>query len=290
MASSSRHRQPRLPPAPSIASISKNSQQHVSLSKRLLFPQLSSTSNLPPLFLSPSIPPELTSELYDLIAFALRAFVNPWWSKITRYDKEFLPEITRILTLVLRALETRVLAMDLSPLVFRDICTLATQHYRDYRNVETKLGTSYASGGAISLPHLFHQLQPHMAIYADGRIDEEYFRQILDHCLKTLLPPEDYQSDAERYIIREIALKVVLQDIIPKISQPWFIHKTILDLLGPEHGESVSQKVSLFFCLLLCQSLNCKLISLFIVSRAYTVALYQYHTVFSLALDVFFIP
>jgi hypothetical protein len=243
MTSVPRHRQSRL--APSITSTTKTSQQHVSLSRRLLFPQLPPSSDLPPLLASPSIPPELTSELYDFIALALRAFVNPWWSKITRYDKEFLPEVTRILIFFIRALEARILATDLSPLVFRDIPILITQHYRDFRTAESKLGTSYATGGASPLPHLFHHLQPHMALCPDGSIDQEYFRLVIDHILKTCLPPEDYQSDAERFIIREIALKVLLQDIIPKVSQPWFIHKTILDLLGPGHDELLSQKVSL---------------------------------------------
>src|SRR6202021_523732 len=145
--------------APSISS-AKASQPHVSLSRRLLFPQLPPTSELPPLLLSPTVTPELTTELYDVIALSLRAFVNPWWSKITRYDREFIPDITRIVTLVLRALEVQVLALDLPPLVFRDIPTLITQHYRDYRNAESKLCSSYASGGAASLPQLFHQFQP----------------------------------------------------------------------------------------------------------------------------------
>jgi hypothetical protein len=241
MTGAPRHRQPR-PPAPtsvaSITSASKQPQQPVPLSKRLLFPQIPPTADLPPLLVSPSIPPELTKELYDLIALALRAHVNSWWSKITRYDKEFLPEITRILTVVVRAIEARVLATDLSPLVFRDIPTLITQHYRDYRNAEGKLSTSYASGGAASLPQLFHQLQPHMALGVDGRIDEEYFRQVIDHILKLCLPPEDYDSEPERFIIREIVLKVVLKDMVPRVTQPWFLHKTMLELLELQEDPS----------------------------------------------------
>ena len=125
----------------------------VSLAKRILFPTLPADADLPPLLLSPEADPELNAELYDFIALALRAFVNTWWSKITRYDKEFLPEITRILTFVFRALEARLLATDLSPLVFRDLPTLLTQHWTDYRNAQAKLHTSYATGGAASLAH-----------------------------------------------------------------------------------------------------------------------------------------
>ncbi|KAI0724358.1 PXA domain-containing protein [Cerioporus squamosus] len=206
----------------------------VTLAKRILFPTLPADADLPPLLLSPAAAPELNAELYDFIALALRAYVNTWWSKITRYDKEFLPEITRILTVVMRTLEARLLATDLSPLVLRDLPTLLNQHWTDYRNAQSKLHTSYASGGAASLAQLFHQMQPHMAVSADGVVDPVYVRQAVDHILKTCLPPEDYEPETERYIVREIILKVLVGSVLPRVTQPWFIHKLILDQLGPE--------------------------------------------------------
>ncbi|KAJ7139874.1 PXA domain-containing protein [Mycena epipterygia] len=211
----------------------KSAHNKASLSKRLLFPNLPS-NDLPPLFASPETPPELTAEVYDFVALALRAFVNPWWTKITRYDKDFLPDITRILTHVIRALETRALDADFAPLVFRDVPAILTQHYRDYRNAAGKMSTSYAAAGALTLPVLFHNLQPHMAVTADGAIDPEYMRQIVDQILKSCLPHEDYDPEPQRFVIREIILKILLKDVIPKITQPWFIQKTILDLLGQE--------------------------------------------------------
>ncbi|KAF9455561.1 PXA domain-containing protein, partial [Collybia nuda] len=174
---------------------------------------------------------DLTAELYDLIALALRAFVIPWWSKISRYDKHFLPDITRILAAVVRALDARVQSPDIPLLFFHHVPVIVAQHYADYRSAHAKLATSYASGGAASLPQLFHQLQPHMALSPDGRVDTEYFRQVVDHILKASLPDEDYQPDSERFIIRELIVKLVLVDIIPKITQPWFIQRSIHDLL-----------------------------------------------------------
>ncbi|KAF7437035.1 hypothetical protein PC9H_003869 [Pleurotus ostreatus] len=235
MATSSRHRSPQ--PAQSINSVDtstppKPRQPPVTLAKRLLFPALP-TNDLPPLLKTATVPPELTAELYDFIALALRAFVNPWWTKITRYDKDFLPEITAVSTVVLQSLESRVLAADLSPLVFQDLPAIITQHYQDYRNAASKRSTSYAGGGALNTAHLFHQLQPHMALAADGRLEPEYFRQVIDHVLKSCLPAANYDAEAERYIVREVVLKVLLQDVIPKIIQPWFIQKVILDLLDP---------------------------------------------------------
>ncbi|KAF5355620.1 hypothetical protein D9756_003954 [Leucocoprinus leucothites] len=216
--------------------LSNNSTRpHQSLARRLLFPN--HTGDLPPLLATPDAPPELQAELYDFIALALRAYVNPWWTKITRYDKDFLPQTARIVASVVRALEARVLAVDLPTLCFQDVPAILTQHYRDYRNAESKLSSSYAAGGAASLPQLFHHLQPHIALSTDGRIDLEYYRQIVDHILKACLPPEDYAPEAERVIVREVIVKVLVEDAIPKITQPWFIQRTILDLLGDTSEE-----------------------------------------------------
>lgn len=226
-----RHRKPQ-----SIASSVPTKTTQQTLARRLLA-HPGSNDDLPPLLATQSLPPEITAELYDFIALALRAFVNTWWTKITRYDKEFLPHINKILRHVIGRLEERLVAVDLAPLVFQDIPTIVTQHYIDYRNAQAKLSTSYASGGASSLPALFAQMQPHMAILPDGRIDSEYYRQIVDQILRLCLPPEDYEPEVERSIVREIIVKIVVNDIVPKLSQPWFIHKSILDLAGnPEES------------------------------------------------------
>lgn len=211
-------------------------QSQLPISRRLLFPNLPPNNDLPVL-----LGGDLDAELYYFIALSLRAFVNPWWTKITRYDKEFLPEINRIIVVVIRSLEARLTTTDLSPLVFHDFPSLITQHYIDIRNASAKLSTSYAAGGSATFPQLFHQLQPHMALDPEGHIDEVYMRQIIDHVLKSCLPPEDYAPEAERFIVREIVLKVLVRDVLPKISEPWFIYKVALDLLGPE--EAVSTKV-----------------------------------------------
>ena len=219
----------------------------VTLAKRILFPTLPPDADLPPLLLSHDASPELNAALYDFIALALRAYVNTWWSKITRYDKEFLPEVTRILTVVIRNLEARLTATDLSPFVFRDFPTLLTQHWTDYRNAQAKLHTSYAVGGAASIAQLFHQMQPHMAVSAEGVIDPVYVRQAVDHVLKTCLPPENYEPETERYIVREIILKVVVGSVLPRVTQPWFIHKLILDQLGPEKVSDEVLEVRAFY-------------------------------------------
>lgn len=196
-----------------------------SLARRLLFPH---STAIPPLLAAPDVPDDLHAELYDLIALTLRAYVNPWWTRITRYDKDLLPYTTQLLTVVIRVLESRTLALDLPALVFCDVPGVITQHYRDYRCAESKL----VAGDVTSLPMLFHHLQPHIALSPDGTLDREYYRQIVDRLLKVCLPPEDYAPDAERAIVREVLVKILVDHVILKVAQPWFMQSMILDLLA----------------------------------------------------------
>ena len=196
-----------------------------SLARRLLFPH---SAVVPPLLATSDVPHDLHAELYDLIALSLRAYLNPWWTRITRYDKDFLPHTAQLLTVVIRALESRILALDLPALVFCDVPNVITQHYRDYRYAEAKL----VAGDVASLPLLFHHLQPHIALSSDGTLDREYYRQIVDRVLRVCLPPEDYAPDAERAIICEVLVKILVDHVILKIAHPWFMQSMILDLLA----------------------------------------------------------
>ena len=219
--------------APSIISSSSKLTATSSLTKRLLFPHLPSSSPTPPLLQTSSTHPALDAEFYDLIALALRAYVNPWWAKITRYDKQLLLELTPILASVLRALEARALTTDLSPLIYHDLPTLFTQHCIDYRTAARKLGSSYAAAGSASLPMLFHGQQQHVGVSIDGKVDEVYMRAAVDIVLKACLSPEDWDAEAERYLIREIIVKTISIDLAPRITQPWYLHSIVLGLLGP---------------------------------------------------------
>ncbi|KAG7099426.1 hypothetical protein E1B28_001278 [Marasmius oreades] len=217
----------------------KQTQPRVSLTNRLIFPNVPNSPSFPSLFCSPT-PPELTAEVYDFIALALRAFILPWWSKITRYDKEFLPQINQIITHAFRSLEARILSQsfqeELPGLLFQDIPILVTQHYKDFRNAQSKVTSSYASGGNLSLSTLFHQLQPHIGVDGEGKVNYEYIRQVIDYVLRDCLPEDDYNPESERFIVREIVVKIVAEDVLPKVTQPWFIYKVILDLLDENHS------------------------------------------------------
>ena len=199
----------------------------VPLARRLLFP---GAGPAPPLL--ENVPQELNDELYDFLALALRAFVLPWWGKLTKFDKEFLPEITRVVIYAVRELQVRIERTDLPLLVLRTMPTLLSRHYADYHLAQARVGTSYAGAAGRSLAHTFHTLQPHIALTPDGDIRDEYMREAAERVLGLLLPPSDFASRAEREIVREIFVKVLLNDVFPRVVQPWFVQKQILELLG----------------------------------------------------------
>ncbi|EJD04028.1 uncharacterized protein FOMMEDRAFT_82547 [Fomitiporia mediterranea MF3/22] len=222
----------------SLHSKSSTKAAGVPLYRRLLFPDLSPTVAPPPIL--PRASPELNAELYDFIALALRAYITPWWSKITRYDSEFIPHVASVIVEVIRVLVSRLEAAGIAQLVYGAVPTVVEQHYADYRAAASKVGSAYASGGSAPLESLFHQHQSHMGIDADGNIDASYIRHLLDLILQACLPMEDQESDAERTIIREVIAKVILKDVVPMLSQPWFIHKQMLDQLRSGHKDAVA--------------------------------------------------
>ncbi|KAG8912994.1 hypothetical protein FRC01_004804, partial [Tulasnella sp. 417] len=74
------------------------------LAHRLLSP-----SSATPLF--PLTTPDravLNDQIYKFLALALRAFVLTWWSKLSSRDKEFLPQITKVVQHVVTEVRARV--------------------------------------------------------------------------------------------------------------------------------------------------------------------------------------
>jgi hypothetical protein len=218
----------------------------IPLATRLLNPPSCSGAPLPPIIPLSALSTEhisgdvrtLNDEIYDLVALALRGYITPWYYKLSPNDKEFLPEISVVIVAAIRALHQRLESADLDYLFLNDIPALIIQHYRDYRLAREKVDTSYASGGPqdsnarIALAHMFHNIQSHLAVTPDGQVDDTYLRQAVDHVLKSCLPMQDWASEMERSIIREVIVVSVLGSVIPRVSQPWFLHSLALSLLG----------------------------------------------------------
>jgi hypothetical protein len=229
----------------SIKSAASKTSAPVSLTQRLLFPYLPLSTPIPPILATTSedVPgiEALNAEIYDFLALAVRGFVNPWWSKITARDRDLMVEINGIVTHVIRSLEVRLVGADLVGMLVHDLPLLVAQHYSDYRTVEAKMRSGYITGlqGSVDpYTQLFHGLQPHLAVFPDGTVNGTYIRQAVEHVMKVCLPPEDWAAETERSIICEIVIKVLLGSAIPKLTQPWFTHKILLEVLGPPKSSS----------------------------------------------------
>lgn len=241
----------------SIKSGASKTSAPVSLTRRLLFPNSPLSTPVPPILATtPESAPgiqALNAEIYDFLALAMRGFVNPWWTKITARDKDLLVEINRIVTYFIRSLEARLVEADLVGMLVHDLPLLVAQHYSDYRTVEAKIRSGYATGlqGSVDpYAQLFHGLQPHLAVSPDGTVNGTYIRQAVEHIMKVCLPLEDWEAETERSIVREIVVKVLVGSAIPKLTQPWFVHKILLEVLGPpKSSSSLSAVRTTPFCL-----------------------------------------
>ena len=239
----------------SIKSGGSKASAPVSLTRRLLFPYLPLSSPIPPILTTTSEDTPgidaLNAEIYDFLALALRGFVNPWWTKITARDRDFIVEITRVVTYVIRSLEVRLVRADLVGVLVHDLPLLIAQHYSDYRIIEAKIRSGYATslqGGVDPYAQLFHGLQPHLAVSPDGTVNGTYVRQAVEHVMKVCLPPEDWAAETERSIVREIVVKILLGSAIPKLKQPWFTHKILLEVFGPPKSTGSLSAVRAISC------------------------------------------
>ncbi|KAG8741543.1 Proteasome subunit alpha type-2 [Ceratobasidium sp. 414] len=215
-----------------------------SLARRLLFPSLPNTAPLPHILtlgLDPNDPAltDLNNELYDFLALALRAFVQTWWAQITPRDRDFLPQITRVFSHFIQDIEQRAFNVDLGSILLRHIPALVDLHINDYHAAAIRMDTAFTNvSPPPTVASIFHMLQPHVAIQPGQDVDspiisEVYLRQLVENILKLSLPHEDWESEADRFIVREIVACVVLTSVFKKLAQPWFLQQLILGLLSP---------------------------------------------------------
>ncbi|KAG9100830.1 hypothetical protein FS749_012549 [Ceratobasidium sp. UAMH 11750] len=227
-----------------------------SLARRLLFPNLPTTTPLPHILTlgldsnDPALT-DLNNELYDFLALALRAFVQTWWAQITPRDRDFLPQITRVLSHFIQDIERRASNVDLSNLLLRQIPTLVDLHINDYHTAAMRMGTAFTNlSPPPTVTSIFHMLQPHVAIQpgqdvGSPIISEVYLRQLVENVLRLSLPREDWESEAERFIVREIVACVVLGSVFRKLAQPWFLQQLVLGLLSPRPAIQLESTESL---------------------------------------------
>ena len=234
--------------------------QPIPLYRRLFYP--SANEGSPPRILASSGTEQLDVQLYTLLALICRGFISPWYAKISR-ERTFFLEIVRVSRHVFRQLEARLVNLghddqQIDKLHF--LCTsiprILERHIQDYRMAKERCNSAYAAGspkgdsyGISDFEAYFHSLQPHVAIRTSSlRLDSvsidtessekvpaylnaDYLRAAIEALLRNFLPPEDYQAETERYVIREVILGIILAGIFNKVAQPWFLFDLIAKVL-----------------------------------------------------------
>ncbi|KAK4052368.1 hypothetical protein OIV83_002170 [Microbotryomycetes sp. JL201] len=148
-------------------------------------------------------------------------------------------KVIMLLVHVIQTVEVRLAQVDLVSLLVNDIPLLLERHIADFDQAVAKSETGVAQN--LNLAETFHSMQPHMAIKflkdepTGARvpvIDKTYLRTLVEQLLRLLLPPDDYQSDTERLIVREIIVNTILGNVFNRVAQPWFVNGVIIKLLG----------------------------------------------------------
>jgi hypothetical protein len=167
-------------------------------------------------------------------------------------DTDFLREVVRIIGHVVQEMESRLKGKgrELQEMVFTDLVQVLEDHFRNYEAAfgegrEGKIGARFASYNSnLMAEEIFHSLCPHEAISVSvpsspsssnrpqASIDKDYVRTVVTLILEKLLPPEDYSVTAERVMVRDILVNMVVGKLVDKLSQPWFIHQIIIKILG----------------------------------------------------------
>jgi hypothetical protein len=66
----------------------------------------------------------------------------------------------------------------------------------------------------------------------EGGLDPLWVGQTVEGVLKIVLPPEDWESELERGIVKEVVGRIVIGGVVKKVAQPWFWWGMLSGLLG----------------------------------------------------------
>lgn len=198
----------------------------------------------------------------------------------------------------------RITSIDHMELLFLDLPALLERHVRDFDDAEAKAHSGQAHNvDRDSLfnrlqPHLAVSVVP----LPSGRgvepvVDRVYLRALVENLLRLLLPPgewsswstlrrrarkicswlvrknqiadetlfaEEYRSEAERAVVREIVTCLIFGAVFDKVAQPWFVHQTLAKVLeadelarsAPPPSSSSSSPASFSLAMLLHQTID----------------------------------
>ncbi|KAF8418218.1 PXA domain-containing protein [Tirmania nivea] len=240
---------PTPPPLPPISSPLED-KQTLALIRRVLRPQSSPNSPLEDILPALTSSPSVDIQLYAFLAIVCRDFIFAWYSKITN-DRTFVDEIIKVIAHTTRSLEQRLRHINLEVLLLDELPALLDNHVRGKMIPSSRISPQSACSHAnlldyrqcvyrhrtalcphLSLPEIFHNLQPHPALKSSPESEHLYLKLLSSGILATLLPTEDLQSNCERTLIREILSGLVLWNAVDKLSEPWMVYDIIAKVLG----------------------------------------------------------
>lgn len=151
------------PKPPSSAPLSADKTTERAFYRRILFQDLSTSSEAPAI----TDDADFDHEIYLLLAYLLRETVLPWYSKLTP-DREFLTQVTSIITSIIHTIVQRQTSSPSSSAAFesdinaprttvelprihdllsRDIALILRQHCNDFRQAQRKVDSVWAPLG-----------------------------------------------------------------------------------------------------------------------------------------------
>ncbi|GMK56606.1 hypothetical protein CspeluHIS016_0304460 [Cutaneotrichosporon spelunceum] len=197
---------------------------------------------LPPLLSQPSSLEEdatlsdLHDRIYHIIALALRAYIQAWYSRLSR-DTALLPAINR--DIVVPVARSLILDRDrLHTLLLSHLPTLLATHLHTLASAQ--------QSPLATIPEAYHARLPlHSVALAPAPIsshaEEEfalnpiYLTALADALLAHALPPTEYEADTQRLIVREVVAHPVLGGVGRRLSAPWFWAELLLKHLDKPH-------------------------------------------------------
>ncbi|RPB21944.1 hypothetical protein L211DRAFT_811452 [Terfezia boudieri ATCC MYA-4762] len=230
------------PPLPPLPLAPHEDKKTLALIRRVLRPQSSPNTPLEDILPALTSSPGVDVQLYAFLAIVCRDFIFAWYSKITN-DRTFVDEVIKVIAHTTRSLEQRLRQTNLEVLLLDELPALLDNHVRDYRQCVYRHRTALCPH--LSIPEIFHNLQPHPALKSSPESERVYLKLLSSGILATLLPTEDLQSNCERTLIREILSGLVLWNVVDKLSEPWMLYDIITKVLGtPQQTAADSDSIT----------------------------------------------
>lgn len=187
--------------------------------------------------------------LEQLVQQSIKQFILSWYSSIAEPNKQQQPPFIKhinqtIQNNIIPKLTKAVSQINLINLLTYHIPTTLNNHLTRINAINQLLENNNNNNNFILTQlHLHPAIKQQQQHHHPLSVSPTYLRLLIEAILQSLLPDSDYNSETERYIIREIILQIILLPLLEKLSQPCHIQTIILNqLLSPTHMMLIEDK------------------------------------------------